>query len=80
MIIVAALKQVHHEFLENTCKDISDVDPNNWSCLFIITRQNGSIQYSWIIYASGSMLWNVDINSQFSLDESSLRWLLSKNN
>ena len=43
MIIVATIKQVHHEFLENTCKRISDADPNNWSWVFVITKQNGSI-------------------------------------
>ena len=29
MIIVATLKQVHHEILENTCKNVSDADSNN---------------------------------------------------
>ena len=46
MIIVAALKQVHHEFLARTCEHISDADPNNWSWVFMINRQNGSVQYS----------------------------------
>ena len=29
MIIVATLKQVHREILENTCEHISDADVNN---------------------------------------------------
>ena len=46
MIIVGTLKQVHHEILENTYEHASDADPNNWSWVLFIIRQNGSTRYS----------------------------------